>query len=285
MEGENSTPIGVLRGTARFEFKLKQNGGVTVKFLFVAMLVLMTAGAAHAAVKLEPVDYKDGSTVLKGQLAYDDAAKDKRPGVIVVHEWWGLNEYAKRRARMLAEAGYVALAVDMYGDGKNTEHPDEAGAWASAVRANAKTGMERFMAGYNLLKADKRVDSAHISAIGYCFGGGVVLSAAMGGVALDSVVSFHGALPTDPATGKVTARILACNGADDPFVTAQQVAAFQKALNDAGADWEFNVYAHAKHSFTNPDAGTHDMEALAYNEKADKRSWQAMLDFFAEGKK
>jgi dienelactone hydrolase len=186
---------------------------------------------------------------------------------------------------MLAEAGYVALAVDMYGDGKSTEHPDEAGAWASAVRANAKSGMDRFMAAYNLLKADKRVDAAHISAIGYCFGGGVVLSAAFAGAPLDAVVSFHGALPTDPATGKVTARILACHGAADPFSTPEQVAGFMKVLTDSGADWEFNIYANAKHSFTNPDAGTHKMPQLEYNEKADKRSWQDMLNFLAETKK
>jgi dienelactone hydrolase len=256
-----------------------------MKSILAAMLLVVLSGAAQAAVKLEPVDYKDGSVALKGQIAYDDAAKDKRPGILVVHEWWGLNEYAKRRATMLAEAGYVALAVDMYGDGKNTEHPDEAGAWASAVRANAKSGMDRFMAGYNLLKADKRVDATHISAIGYCFGGGVVLSAALAGAPLDAVVSFHGSLPTDPATGKVTARILVCHGGADPFSTPEQVAGFMKAATDAGADWEFNIYANAKHSFTNPDAGTHKMPQLEYNEKADKRSWQDMLNFLAESKK
>ena len=256
-----------------------------MKSILAAMLVVILSGAAQAAVKLEPVDYKDGTTTLKGQIAYDDAVKGPRPGVIVVHEWWGLNDYAKKRAQMLAQAGYVALAVDMYGDGKSTEHPDEAGAWVSAVRANAKTGMDRFMAGYNLMKADKRVDPAHISAIGYCFGGGVALSAALAGAPLDAVVSFHGALPTDPATGKVTARILVCHGAADPFSTPEQVAGFMKAVTDAGADWEFNFYANAKHSFTNPDAGTHQMPQLEYNEKADKRSWQAMLNFLAESKK
>ena len=256
-----------------------------MKSLLAAFLLVGFAGVAHAVVKIEPVDYKDGNVALKGQIAYDDAAKDKRPGVLVVHEWWGLNDYAKQRARMLAEAGYVAFALDMYGDGKSTEHPDEAGAWASAVRANAKTGMDRFMAGYNVLKADKHVDPAHISAIGYCFGGGVILSAALAGAPLDAVVSFHGSLPTDPATGKVTARILVCHGAADPFSTPEQVAGFMKAVTDAGADWEFNFYANAKHSFTNPDAGTHKMPQLEYNEKADKRSWAAMLSFLAESKK
>jgi len=253
-------------------------------FLAVWLMMALT-GVAHAAVTLEPVEYKDGATVLKGVIAFDDAAKDKRPGVLVVHEWWGLNDYAKSRARMLAEAGYVALAVDMYGDGKTTAHPDEAGAWASAVRSGAKQGMDRFMAGYNVLKADQRVDAAHISAIGYCFGGGIVLSAAMVGVALDAVVSFHGSLPTDPVAGKVKARILVCHGAEDPFTSPEQVVAFEKALDAARADWELIVFGGAKHSFTNPNAGSYKLPALEYNENADRRSWQAMLNFLAEGRK
>jgi dienelactone hydrolase len=256
-----------------------------MRSILAAILIVAMASTAHAVVKVEPVDYKDGTVALKGVIAYDDAAKDKRPGVIVVHEWWGLNDYAKSRAKMLAEAGYVAFALDMYGDGKSTEHPDEAGAWATAVRANAKGGMDRFMAGYNVLKADKHVDPAHISAIGYCFGGGVILSAALAGAPLDAVVSFHGSLPTDPATGKVTARILVCHGAADPFSTPEAVSGFMKAATDAGADWEMNFYANAKHSFTNPNAAAYKMPQLEYNEKADKRSWQDMLNFLAENKK
>lgn len=254
--------------------------------MITATLVLtMVAAGANAAVKMEQVEYKMDDTTLKGQLAYDDAVKDKRPGVIVVHEWWGLNEYAKRRARMLAEAGYVAFAVDMFGDGKSTEHPDEAGAWASAVRSNAKLGMDRFMAGYNMLKSNPRVDATHISAIGYCFGGGVVLGVAMSGIDLDAVVSFHGGLPQDPAIGKPKARMLVCNGAADGLVTAEQIGTFMKNATDAGADWVFISYAGAKHGFTNPDAGKPGIGAIAYDEKADKRSWQTMLDFIAESKK
>ncbi|HET6348377.1 MAG TPA: dienelactone hydrolase family protein [Candidatus Krumholzibacteria bacterium] len=256
-----------------------------MKSIIAAMCLAVLTTAAHAAIKTEPVTYKSGDVTLKGQLVYDDAATGKRPGVIVVHEWWGLNDYAKHRATMLAEAGYVALAVDMYGDGKTTEHPDEAGKWASAVRSGAKAGMDRFMAGYDLLKSNPHVDPAHISAIGYCFGGGVVLSAALSGVPLDAVVSFHGALPTDPATGKPTARVLVCHGAADPFTTPEQIATFQKNMTDAGMDWEFILYANAKHSFTNPDAGTHGMPQLEYNQKADKRSWQTMLNFLAESGK
>lgn len=256
-----------------------------MKSILAACVVMMLSAGANAAVILEPVEYKMGDTVLKGQLAYDDATKDKRPGVIVVHEWWGLNEYAQRRASMLAQAGYVALAVDMFGDGKTTVHPEEAGEWASAVRGNQQTGMDRFMAGYNVLKANPRVDGAHISAIGYCFGGGVALTMAMAGVDLDAVVSFHGSLPTDPVKTTPKARMLVCNGAADGFVTAEQIASFMKVATDAGADWVFVSYAGAKHSFTNPDAGKAGIPALEYNEKADLRSWQTMLDFLAESRK
>lgn len=256
-----------------------------MRIIIAACAIVMLAAGANAAVQLEPVEYKIDGVTLKGQLAYDDATKDRRPGVVVVHEWWGLNEYAKRRARMLAEAGYVALAVDMFGDGKTTTHPAEAGEWASAVRSNQQTGMDRFMAGYNVLKGNPRVDGSHISAIGYCFGGGVVLSVAMAGVDLDAVVSFHGSLPTDPVKTKPRARMLVCNGAADAFVTAEQIASFMQVATEAGADWVFVSYAGAKHSFTNADAGKAGIPALEYNEKADLRSWQAMLDFFAESKK
>lgn len=256
-----------------------------MKSILAALILLSMAAGASAAVKLEPVEYKIDNTTLKGHLAYDDAVKDKRPGVIVVHQWWGLDEYAKTRARMLAEAGYVALAVDMFGDGRTTEHPDEAGAWASAVRANQQMGMDRFMAGYNVLKSNPRVDATHISAIGYCFGGGIVLGMALAGMDLDAVVSFHGGLPTDPVTTKPKARMLVCNGAADPLVTPEQIGAFMKVATDAGADWEFISYAGAKHAFTDPGADKHGIPALSYNEKADKRSWQTALDFLAESRK
>ena len=255
------------------------------RVIAAALLGLSLAAAANAAVKVEPVTYKSGDTTLKGQIVYDDAATGKRPAVIVVHEWWGLNDYVKMRAKMLAEAGYVAFAADMYGEGKTTEHPDEAGEWATAVRQNQQTGKERFMAAYELVKAHKMVDPGHISAIGYCFGGSVVLAMALSGADLDAVVSFHGGLSTDPATGKVTARILVCHGAADSFMPPETVTGFQKVLADAGADWEFIAFGGAKHGFTNPGADKHGIPALSYNEKADKRSWQTMLAFLAETSK
>ena len=177
---------------------------------------------------------------------------------------------------------YVAFAVDMFGDGKNTEHPEDAGKWSSAVAQNKQLGIDRFNAALELFKKNAHVDANHIAAIGYCFGGGVVLTMALQGADLDGVATFHGALPTEPATGKVTASILVCHGAADPLITPEQVATLQKNLVDAGADWEIIVYGGAKHSFTNPGADAHNMPPLAYNEKADKRSWQALLDFLAE---
>jgi dienelactone hydrolase len=247
-----------------------------------SLLVLCLAGAAVAAVQLEPVEYKQGDTTLRGQIAYDDAAKGKRPGVLVVHEWWGLNDYAKKRAKMLAEAGYVALAVDMYGEGKTTEHPQEAGEWATAIRMNQEVGAERFMAAYKLLEADARVDAERIAAIGYCFGGSVVLTMAMNGADLAGVASFHGGLPTEQAQGEIKASILVCHGAADAFATPDQVATFQKNLADAGADWQFIAYGGAKHSFTSPEADQRGIPGLAYDEKADKRSWATLMHFLKE---
>lgn len=253
-----------------------------MKSLWLPLLLAVLVANARAEVKIEPVEYKQGDTTFKGQLAYDTSAKGKRPGVLVVHEWWGLNEYAKTRAKMLAEAGYVALAVDMYGDGKSTDHPEDAGQWATAVRQNMKSGEDRFMAAYTLLKSNPRVNPEHISAIGYCFGGGVVLHMAMIGTDLDGVVSFHGSLPQEPATGKVIASILACHGAADDFSSPDQVATFEKNLAAAGADWEFVAYGSAKHSFTNPGADAYGMPPLKYNAKADRRSWATTLDFLSE---
>ena len=248
----------------------------------VMLILAAFAAGANAKVRLDPVAYKAGDTTLKGWVAYDDDAKGKRPGVVVVHEWWGLNDYTKTRARMLAEAGYVAFAADMYGDGKMTEHPKEAGEWAGAVGANHDVAVLRFNAALDQLKANSHVDDGHIAAIGYCFGGSVVLGMAMSGADLDGVVTFHAGLPTEPATGKIKASILVCHGAADAMATAEQIQTFQKNLADAGADWEFISYGNAKHSFTNPGADKHGIPGLAYNEEADKRSWKTALDFLAE---
>ena len=248
--------------------------------LTVLMACLFTP--ARADVKMDPVDYKQGDTTLKGFVVYDDAVSGKRPGVIVVHEWWGLNDYPKERAKMLAKKGYVAFVADMFGDGKTTEHPQEAGEWAGALASNQEVATARFMAAYDVLKKDARVDSARIAAIGYCMGGSVVLGMALNGADLKGVASFHGGLPSEPGKGPVKASILVCNGAADGFVPAEQVQRFQKILTDAGADWEFISYGGAKHSFTNPGADKRGIPGLAYNAAADRRSWATLLDFLGD---
>jgi len=252
---------------------------------FVIVMLLATFLAAHAGIKNEEVTYTAGDVTMKGYLAYDDAKKGKRPGVLVVHEWWGHNEYARKRARLLAEMGYVALAVDMYGDGKQAAHPDDAGKFAGAVMQNVEGAKARFMAAMDLLKKNPNTDPKRIAAIGYCFGGGVVLHMARFGADLKGVVSFHGSLGTQtPApAGKVKAKVLVCNGADDGFISQEQIATFKKEMTDAKVDFQFISYPGAKHSFTNPDADQYAKQfgmPIAYNAEADKKSWEDMQAFF-----
>jgi dienelactone hydrolase len=249
-------------------------------------LVALFATPAWAAVKGEEVQYRDGNVVMKGYLAYDDAIKGKRPGVIVVHEWWGHNEYTRKRARMLAELGYTALAVDMYGEGKTADHPDTAGKFSGEVRKNMALMTARFNAARQVLIKHKTVDAERVAAIGYCFGGSVVLEMARQGADLAGVVSFHGNLQTEhPAKpGKVKAQLLVLNGGDDPFVSAESIAAFKKEMEAARAKYRFVSYPGAKHAFTNPDADGYGKKfnlPLAYNAVADKESWDQMKVFLA----
>jgi dienelactone hydrolase len=248
-------------------------------------LLLIASVQVQAAVVGEEVSYQAGDTTLKGYLARDTAMQGKRPGILVVHEWWGHNDYARERARQLAELGYVALAVDMYGDGKTADHPDDAGKFAGAVRSNLPLMQARFEAARAFLNSQPEVDPEQNAAIGYCFGGGVVLAMARSGMDLDGVVSFHGSLGGGgtAAPGTVKARILVANGADDPFVTAEQIAAFKAEMDAAGADYTFINYPGARHSFTNPGAdafGERFGLPLAYNAEADADSWAEMKAFF-----
>lgn len=254
--------------------------------LFCLIFLLAAFGTAQGAVVGEEVTYKAGEVELKGYLAYDDALAVKRPGVIVVHEWWGHNAYVRARAEKLAAAGYVALAVDMYGDGKVAAHPDEAGKFASEVRGNLPMARNRFQAGLELLKANPFTDPAKIAAIGYCFGGGVVLQMARDGLELKGVVSFHGSLDSgEPAQpGAVKAEILVFNGGADKFIPPEAIQAFIKEMIAAEADFSFHSLPGAQHSFTNPAAdelGKKYNLPLAYQEKADKESWREMLGFFS----
>lgn len=253
--------------------------------LFVACGSNSSSEETTGGVKGEEVDYSANSVILKGYLAYDESVEGERPGVLVVHEWWGHNEYARKRADMLAELGYTALAVDMYGEGKQAEHPDDAGKFSSQVMQNLDTAKDRFMAAMKLLKGHSTVNPDQIAAIGYCFGGGVVLHMARLGVDLDGVVSFHGSLGTEyPAEpGEVKASVLVCHGAEDPFVTPDQVQAFKAEMDSAGVDYKFNTYEGAKHSFTNPGADKYGEKfnlPLAYNKAADEKSWADMQQFF-----
>ncbi len=259
--------------------------------IVIAGLVFAVAAAglstAEAKVIGKDVEYSAGGTTLKGYLAYDSALKDKHPGVLVVHEWWGLNDYVRRRARMLAGLGYVALAVDMYGEGKQADNPTDAGRMSSEVYKNFDTAKERFTAAEDYLKKQPTVDTGRIAAIGYCFGGGILLNIARQGTDLKDIVSFHGNLtalkPAEPGTIKT--KLLVLHGADDKFVTPEQVEAFKKEMTDAGADYKFIAYAGATHAFSNPDSTANGKKfniPIAYNAKADKESWQEMKKFLGK---
>ncbi len=258
-----------------------------VRIMGVLWLLMTMVVSAHGEVRGKPVDYVAGETTLKGYLAYDDRLPDRRPGILVVHEWWGHNEYARSRARMLAELGYVALAVDMYGEGKQAQHPDDAGKFSGEIRKNMALGRERFLAARKVLQENKFTDPERIGAIGYCFGGSVVLQMARDGMDLAGVASFHGGLTTEsPAKpGSVKAKILVLNGAADKFIKPEQIEEFKKEMKAAHADFRFISYPGASHSFTNPDADTYAKKfniPLGYNADADKKSWAEMKAFFKD---
>ena len=252
---------------------------------YLLLLALFFSPCLQAALHEENVDYKAGDTALKGYLVWDDAKGDKQPGVLVVHEWWGLNDYARQRARMLAAEGYTALAVDMYGDGKSSEHASDAAGFMNSVLEHAELAKQRFLAARDLLAEQPGVDADKIAAIGYCFGGSTVLDMARTGVDLAAVASFHGNLvtktPAEP--GIVKAQILVLNGADDGFVTAASIVNFEREMTLAGAKHRFINYPGAVHGFTNPDAdrlGKANNIPIAYNAEADKASWATMLQLF-----
>ena len=252
--------------------------------ILIACLFAASLASARAAVVGKEITYSAAETTLKGYLAFDDAATNRRPGVLVVHEWWGHNEYARKRARMLAELGYVAFAVDMYGDGKTAAHPDDAMKFSGEVKKNMPVGEARFRAAEDLLKAQPQTDTTKIGAIGYCFGGGVILHMARIGENLAGVVSFHGSLATDEKAkpGAVKSKILVCTGAADSFIPAEAVKEFESEMTNAKADFKVNTYADATHSFTNPDADKYAEQfkmPIRYNKEADEKSWGDMKAF------
>ena len=246
--------------------------------------LFLVTSSTFAAMKTQTIEYKVGDTTCRGYLAYDDSTDAKRPGVIIVHEWWGLTDYPKRRAEQLAQLGYVAFCADMFGDGKTTSDPKEALQFVTELGKKPDAAAARTQAAVDELKKQAQVDSTRLAAMGYCFGGATALNMARAGMDLKGVVSFHGSLETNSPAKKDTlkAKVLVCHGAADPMVTTEHVQKFEKEMDAAGADWQVNVYAHAVHAFTNPDADKFKIPGVGYNAEADRRSWKAMQMFFDE---
>ena len=235
------------------------------------------------AIKEDSVTYTLDGKMFKGYVVFDSNKQDKRPGVLVVHEWWGLNEYPRKRAKQLAELGYIAMAVDMYGDGKTADDPQTAQELATPFYKDPQLAKTRLDAALNKLKEYKQVDTANIAAIGYCYGGFVILNAAKLGADLKGVVSFHGNLSGVPVNKQLLkAKILVCHGAADQFVKQTEVDAFKHSMDSAGVDYSFKAYPNATHAFTNPAAtekGKKFNMPIEYNAAADTASWNDMKDF------
>jgi dienelactone hydrolase len=234
--------------------------------------------------KTQDITYRDGDLSCNGFLAYDETIRDKRPGVLVVHEAWGLGEHAMERAKMLAGMGYVAFAADMFGGRKQIGSMDEVMKVLGDLLGSPPKVRARAGAALATLAAQPQVDAKRLGAIGFCFGGSTVLELARGGSDLAGVVSFHGGLESQgpAASGAVKAKVLVCTGADDPMIPPTQVVAFEDEMRKAGADWQVISYGNTVHSFTNPTADGSVSPGILYNKSTDKRSWAAMTSFFAE---
>jgi dienelactone hydrolase len=255
-----------------------------MSILLAALLVLGTATAGYGKIVTQAVSYKQDNTDLEGFLAYDNAVKGKRPGVLVVHEWWGLNDFAKKTAERLAKMGYVAFAVDMYGKGRVTKDPEQARIWATEVRGNTPLMRARGQAGLKVLAQNKLVDPQRLAAIGFCFGGTSVLELAYSGADVRGVVSFHGGLtaPKPEDLKNIKASLLVLHGADDTHVTPADIAAFEEGMRQAKADWQMVLFGGTVHSFTNPEATGLNIPGVAYNARSAARSFKYMELFFHE---
>jgi dienelactone hydrolase len=250
--------------------------------LFV--LGLLSAASLHAVVQFQKVEYKEGDTVCEGLLVYDDMFQGKRPGILVAHQWKGLTDYEKMRAELLAMRGYVALCSDVYGKGVRADNPNDAAALAGKYKSDRRLLRARINAALEFLRKQERVNPQLLGAIGYCFGGTTVLELARSGADIKGVVSFHGGLgsPTPADAKKIKCKVLALHGADDPFVPAEEVQAFEKEMRDAKVDWQLVAYGNAVHSFTDRSAGNDASKGAAYNAAADLRSWREMKMFLDE---
>lgn len=250
----------------------------------LTIAVLLVAATAEAAVKTKTVNYKDGDQECVGFLAWNDESGDHTPGVLVFHEWWGLNDHARNSAKRLAEMGYVAFCADMYGDGKVTEHPKDAQGMATEARKNVATWRKRAQAALTQLKQHPKVDKEKIGAIGYCFGGSTALQLSYTGEPIAAVCTFHAALPSPSAeeAKQIKARILVCHGADDSFIPPAAVTSFKKALDEAKVVNQIVQYPGAVHSFTVPEADKLNIPGMKYNKTADEESWKQMTQLFNE---
>jgi dienelactone hydrolase len=248
--------------------------------------VTLVSGGASAAIVTKTIDYEYDGVKLKGFLAYDDTTTDKRPGVLVFPEWWGLNDYAKSRAKQLAALGYVAFAADLYGDGKviDVAHPQDAQKMATELRMNLKTWRGRAQAALKQLTVQPQVDPARVGAIGYCLGGSTALQLAYTGADLKAVCTFHAALPTPTAeeAKAIKAKLLIAHGGDDKFIPEKAITAFKESLDNAKVNFLFISYPGVVHSFTVPDADKANNPGMKYDKAADEKSWKAMHDLFKE---
>jgi len=255
-----------------------------LNFLLPVVLAAALSLPSRGAIRTKVLEYKDGDVTLEGYLAYDEAAKEKRPAVLIVHDWMGLGSYVKKRAEAIAGLGYVAFGADIYGQGVRPSTGEEAARQAGIYRQDRALMRRRIQAALAEVRNLPFVDGTRVAAMGYCFGGGVVLELARSGADIRGAVTFHGSLDTPHPVnaGIIKAKILVLHGADDPFVGQDQVLAFEKEMKAARVDWELNLYSNAVHSFTNPDAGNDPSKGSAYNREADLRSWEAMKAFFEE---
>jgi len=250
----------------------------------IATMILGFVVQSAAQIHTETVEYKIGSDTFEGYLAYDQSIPGKRPGVLVFHEWKGIQPYEKMRAEQLAKLGYVAFVPDIYGKGIRPQTPQDAGAEAGKYRNNRPLMREHAIAGLEQLKKNSIVDPGRIAAIGYCFGGTVALELARSGAEIAGAVSFHGVPDTpNPSDARnIRGKVLLLHGADDPYVKRESITAFEDEMNGGNVDWEIVIYSHAVHGFTNPNNGSDPSKGAAYNEAADHRSWDDMKQFFAE---
>ncbi len=258
-----------------------------MKYLFIVFFALLVS-CANAKIVEQIIEYTHNGDNLKSYIYYDDTITTKMPVVLVAHEWWGLNDYAKYRAKELAKLGYIGFAIDMYGNNKITKHAKQAKQWMQTITKNKDNWRDRAIYAYQLIKKHKKVNANKIAAIGYCFGGATILQMAYSGIDLKAVISFHGSLipASYEQANSIKASILINNGADDKFITNDSIYKFQESLKVADIDWQFINYANSKHSFTNKNADEYAkinaINNLAYNKKADKRSWLAMQNLLTE---